>query len=715
MKKKVKNGLVWGLVLSITFEAAPVWALSKDETIYANLNSDGSVKSTIVSEHLNDNGKNIISDKTSLKDVTNVNGDEKHSQDGNKIIWEANGNDIYYEGSTEKELPVNMKITYMLDGKEMKVKDMLGKSGKVTIKMKYTNNLKKTVLVNGKNETLYVPFVVTATSILSNDENKNISVTNGKVIDNGSNSVVIALASPGLYESLDIDQLKNLDTIEISYETTDFELASIYSVATNKLLENDDLDVFDNVDKLYESIDTLSKSSTKLVNGSNELLSGINQKIGTKNTLSKAQLDAIGKTAVSAATISQDDVAKKVANLLKDYEISHSDLNKIIKEALGNIKIDDKTKELLVKQIVKSIEGNTSNIQEIIIKASQNVKLTDAQKEAIAKALISKVSISDEQIALISQQATAQALAEVKASTEYKNAVAIKNTYEQNGISQVINLCTNNEVSESNYALCVSQINNIANYKSVVASIKTMEDTTQKVASSVSANVATEINKQIAKQIADSISDEMVSQIATNIANGISKELGTLISNYVTEDNVNKILDSILNCLNDYVENDLNITINQEVLNIVNQKVTEVASEKLTPVANSISQEVASKVSVQVASKVANQVKDSTLTTVSNNLTKLVQGINKFDSEGIQKITNFVNGDVKNIEAKIEALINISNEYQTLDDKDENADGSSKIIYIVEELKQEKKKETEKQVVVEKKSLWSKIKGLFTK
>ena len=138
-------------------------------------------------------------------------------------------------------------------------------------------------------------------------------------------------------------------------------------------------------------------------------------------------------------------------------------------------------------------------------------------------------------------------------------------------------------------------------------------------------------------------------------------------------------------------------------------------SEKLTPVANSISQEVASKVSVQVASKVADQVKDSTLTTVSNNLTKLVQGINKFDSEGIQKITNFVNGDVKNIEAKIEALINISNEYQTLDDKDENADGSSKIIYIVEELKQEKKKETEKQVVVEKKSLWSKIKGLFTK
>ena len=151
MKKKVKNGLVWGLVLSITFEAAPVWALSKDETIYANLNSDGSVKSTIVSEHLNDNGKNEISDKTSLKDVTNVNGDEKYSQDGNKIIWEANGNDIYYEGSTEKELPVNMKITYMLDGKEMNVKDMLGKSGKVTIKMKYTNNLKKTVLVKEKN------------------------------------------------------------------------------------------------------------------------------------------------------------------------------------------------------------------------------------------------------------------------------------------------------------------------------------------------------------------------------------------------------------------------------------------------------------------------------------------------------------------------------------------------------------------------------------
>jgi len=714
MKKTFKKILVWGMVLGLTFEATPVWALSKDESIYARLNSDGSSKTTIVSEHLSDNENNDITDKSSLTDITNVNGDETYSKSNDKIIWKANGNDIYYEGTTKDSLPVEMDVTYSLDGQEMDVSDMLGKSGKVTIKLHYKNNLEKTVNVNGTNETMYVPFVVVTTSIISNTENKNIKVTNGKVIDNGINSIIVGLSSPGLYESLDIDQLEGFDTIEISYETEDFELSSIYAVATNKLIDDSDLDIFEEVDKLYEAIDTLTDSSTMLVNGSEELLSGINKQIGTKNTLSNEQLKSIENAAVTAATLSNSEVSEKVSQLLKDYEISHSDVNALVKEALSNVNIDDSTKKLLTEQIIKAIENNSDNIKKAIQNASSNVKLTDSQKQAIAQAIVSKLTITDEQISAISTTAATQALASVKSSDEYKKALAAKEAYENAGILDVINLCTGDTVSEEYYATCVSQINNIANYKSLVASIKTMEDTTSTVASSVASNVTKQINSQIATQISSSLTDEMVSQIASSITNSITDNLETIISNYVTEENVSTILNTVLNGLNQYIQNDMNITISQEVLDTVNTKISSIAGEKLTPIVNSITNEVASKVSTQVASEVADQVKDATLTTVSENLTTLVEGLKKFDSEGIQKIAEVVNGDVKNIEGKIEALIDLTDEYQTLDDKTEETTGSSKIIYIIDAVKQEKVKEDTEKAVVEDKSLWQKIKGLFS-
>lgn len=715
MKNKLKKGLVWGMILSLTLEATPVWALSKDETIYAKLNSDGSIKSSTVSEHLSDDGNSTITDKSSLLDITNVNGDETYTKDGDKIVWETNGKDIYYQGSSDEELPIDISVTYSLDDKEMDVNDMIGKSGSVKIVLKYNNNLEKVVKVNGKNETLYVPFVVATTSIISNSENKNIKVTNGKVIDNGVNSVIVALSSPGLYESLDIDELEDFDTVEISYETECFELSSIYSVATNKLFSESDLDVFDEVDKLYDSIDTLSDSSTMLVNGSKELLSAIKSQIGTGNTLSDEELESIRKMAVSGATLSEDDVAKEVSELLKNYELSHSDVNEIIKDALSSINLSDEEKAMLVKQIVKAIEGNTDNIKEAIQNASKNFKLTDGQKQTIANTIVSKLSISDEQIELISKKAALEALEEVKNSQEYKSAVAAKEAYEKAGIENIINICTSDDVSKEYYSTCVSQIDNIANYKSLVASIKAMESTTESVASSVASSVATQINEQMATQISNYLSDEMISEITSSIADNISANLEDIIAEYVTEENVSVVLDNVLVSLNNYIQNDMDITISEEVLDTVNQKIADLAKEELTPILNSITKEVASKVSTEVAGNVADQVKDATLTSVSDNLSTLVEGLEKFDTEGIQKITDFVNGDVKEIEAKVEALVNLSEEYQTLDDLADGTEGSSKIIYIIDSIKEEKVKESTEEAQVEDKSLWQKIKGLFSK
>lgn len=79
-----------------------------------------------------------------------------------KDIETMKGQDIYYQGKTKASLPISMKVTYKLDGQKMKLKEMLGKKGKVEIKIDYTNNETKTV--DGKE--LYVPFVVTTGTML---------------------------------------------------------------------------------------------------------------------------------------------------------------------------------------------------------------------------------------------------------------------------------------------------------------------------------------------------------------------------------------------------------------------------------------------------------------------------------------------------------------------------------------------------------------------
>lgn len=60
-------------------------------------------------------------------------------------------------GQVNEELPVDVKITYKLDGEEIEPSELAGKSGKVTIRFDYTNNTKKTVTVDSKNTEVISP------------------------------------------------------------------------------------------------------------------------------------------------------------------------------------------------------------------------------------------------------------------------------------------------------------------------------------------------------------------------------------------------------------------------------------------------------------------------------------------------------------------------------------------------------------------------------
>lgn len=256
--------------------------VGKDETVYLIANANGDVNKTIVSDWLkNGDKKDTLEDTSDLENIENVKGDETFDKDGNKLTWKADGADIYYQGTTKKEAPVSEKITYYLDGEEISPEELAGKSGKVTIRFDYTNNEKTTRKVNGKSYEVYVPFTVVSGMVL-NDNFTNVNVTNGKVISDGKNNVVVGMAMPGLKESLDVDEkdfdedVNFPDYVEVTADVEDFSLDMTVTLVTSELLSSMNLDGSMDLSALDEIIDEMTDASSKLVKGSSDLSDGVN-------------------------------------------------------------------------------------------------------------------------------------------------------------------------------------------------------------------------------------------------------------------------------------------------------------------------------------------------------------------------------------------------------------------------------------------------------
>ena len=272
--KKIVSVALLGSMCAYTM---PVFANTKEETVYSKLDTSGNEYSTIVSEKLsNDGSSELINDISELMNIKNTNGDETFDQDGNKLVWKANGNSIQYQGDTEKELPIRTTVKYELNGEEIDAKDIVGKEGKVKVTVSYENLDAHSVKVNGKWVRMYTPFVVVAGTLLDNENNTNIKVTNGKLLDNGTRTIAVGFCVPGMQESLDLSKkdIELPESFSIEMDTKSFEMNNIISYATAKVLDEADLDIFDNLDEIYAKANELQDASNQLVNGANTLNNG---------------------------------------------------------------------------------------------------------------------------------------------------------------------------------------------------------------------------------------------------------------------------------------------------------------------------------------------------------------------------------------------------------------------------------------------------------
>lgn len=256
-------------------------ALRRDETVYVIANTDGSVRRIIVSDWIqNGLAAAQVEERSELSQVEAVKGSAIYTlgQD-NARVWDAQGQDLYYQGSIEKALPVDMTVTYQMDGQTVTPGQIAGKSGHVTIRFDYENRQYEMVEIDGTEEKIYVPFAMLTGLLLDSDRFTNVTVSNGKLFCDGSHTAVVGVAFPGLQEDLAMekDRLDIPDYVEIEADVKDFSLATAVTVASSGLFDQLDDETLEKLElgELTDGIGRMTDAMDQLMDGSSQLYDGL--------------------------------------------------------------------------------------------------------------------------------------------------------------------------------------------------------------------------------------------------------------------------------------------------------------------------------------------------------------------------------------------------------------------------------------------------------
>lgn len=346
----------------------------KDETVYVIADAKGKGTKTIVDEWLkNPDKKNTLDDVSSLTDIENVKGDETFEQNGDKVTWEANGNPIYYQGTTNQEAPVGVNVKYYMDDKEVEPDDIAGKSGKVKIRFEYTNT--------AKSGDVYTPFVMATGLVLDGSNFSNVSVSNGKVVSDGDKFIVVGMGMPGLNESLDIDGLDTTfpDYFEITADTSDFELDMSVTVASANFLGTDsdkELDIDDAIDEVDDLSGQYSSGMDALVEGIQEYTDGVGQVKDGAHQLDSgaASLQSGAKTLSTSVTdklVPGVDQVASGAGQVSNGVSQVSDGAATLSSGASQLQKGVATAKTQVDTFKDSVDGQQSSIQQLVAGAAQ--------------------------------------------------------------------------------------------------------------------------------------------------------------------------------------------------------------------------------------------------------------------------------------------------------------------------------------------------------
>lgn len=344
---KVVGSVLLSAVMAGSMMPVTVFAQSNDEnptekteTVYSVLNSDGSISDTIVSSWLHDeDGINNIKETLNLKDVKNIKSNEKPSKDGNTYTWNAKGNDVYYEGTATKQLPVSVKIRYELDGQEISANDIQGKSGHLKLTISFTNNYSEVKNINGKSIVIHPSYLAGGMLNMSTGKFSNVKCESGKIVNDGTNEMLAFANIPGLNETLrsaGLDKVNNQlgisDDVTVEADVNDFDLGSIMVGMTNEIDLASELGEIGSVSELTDGIDQLIEADNQLIDGSKQLYDGTTQ-------LKEQAAPLVGSSdqvrQLSAGAIQLNDGVKALQTGISQYTAGASAINEGVNQLYG--------------------------------------------------------------------------------------------------------------------------------------------------------------------------------------------------------------------------------------------------------------------------------------------------------------------------------------------------------------------------------------------
>lgn len=361
----------------------------KEETVYVKSNADGTVKDIVVSDILRNVEKSeTLHDRSDLSGIKNVKGKETFQKNGDgTLTWQADGNDIYYQGESKKALPVELKITYYLDGEKILPEQLAGKSGEVKIRFDYINHETQTVTIGGEERTISTPFVAVTGLFLDEEKFTNVEMENGRVISDGSRIMAGGVAMPGLSDSIALSEVEDLDDLdvpeylELRAYTTDFELPLTMTAVTSDFAEEIDLDDLDDYEDLKSDMQELKDASEELVDGTHELVDGV---IELKD----------GSIELYDGAVELDDGAKE----LHDGAVELDDGAYDLRDGALELKNALKTYNAGLQTLTASMANADGNGHDITVVAAQ---LSAGVNQVVDSVLASSLSMVNEQLAAL--------------------------------------------------------------------------------------------------------------------------------------------------------------------------------------------------------------------------------------------------------------------------------------------------------------------------
>jgi len=687
--------------------------LTKEETVYVIADAGGSTKKLIVSDWLkNAIGSDQLEDVTELTNISNVKGEESFQKgSGPLTVWDAAGNDIYYQGNIQKELPIELKVSYYLNGRQISPEKLAGQSGKVKIRFDYINRQKEKVMIGEKEEELYVPFVVITGIAVENDTFQNIDVSNGRVINDGERSVVMGYAMPGFKDNLetgseefDLDEIDIPDYVEITADVTEFELTNTMTIATNSIFGDIDINTKDKMNDISDDMDELTDAMEKLMDGTSELYDGVVELYdGTEE-----MTDGIDELWDGAGELT--DGAHDLKNGAKDLKNGAVTLN----DGLLKLKGNNETLKGGAKQVFETLldtaesslkAAGVTNVPELTIEnygavlsqVENGIKLQVQQQVAAAMkaqiknsilqssgqgtgATLLPAEITVEETQTETQSSITADASDQKADSD-KQEETDKNSVED---TEKDNIATD-ESSENNGQDEEEQINDSAEKPSTAPAAEKEENMTSssvsvdtenrmtapqqtetKTMSTAPAFTEEQINALVEQKFK---SQEIQEQYKTLVQQNINEKTASLKALKASLDSYNQFYQGILA----YTDGVADASAGAEKLASGSIKLYDGASELYDGTVELYDGTVELKDGGQELKDGVAELRDGSL--------ELDDGVIELNDDGIQKLVDLFDGDLKELSDRFEATKTAALNYKSFAGISDNMEGSVKFIY----------------------------------